>query len=88
MVLGECKWMLEAADRKVMADLAEDKASKIIPEQGRWRVHFLGFSRSGWTSGAREYEETIQRQPISGSNLADIPPPSFDLGARFPWGRS
>lgn len=72
LILGECKWMLEAADRKVIAELAEDKVSKIVPEQGRWRVYFLGFSRSGWTSGAREYEETIQRQPISGSNWVSV----------------
>lgn len=68
MILGECKWTLVEVERKVMAELVEEKASKIIPEQGQWRVYFLGFSRSGWTTGARAYQYEINQRPISGMN--------------------
>jgi hypothetical protein len=51
-----------------MAELVEEKAAKIIPAQGKWKVHFLGFSRSGWTSGARSYQEEINQQPVRGAN--------------------
>jgi AAA+ ATPase superfamily predicted ATPase len=68
LILGECKWTLEAVDRKVITELIEDKAAKIIPDQGNWRVFFLGFARSGWTSGALAYPDTINRQPVSGVN--------------------
>jgi hypothetical protein len=51
-----------------MAGLVEEKAAKIIPEQGKWRVYFLGFSRSGWTTGALAYQDGINQRPVSGTN--------------------
>jgi uncharacterized protein len=68
LVLGECKWTLSGNERRVMAELVEEKAEKIVPTQGKWKVYFLGFSRSGWTSGALAYQEEINRQPIQGGN--------------------
>jgi len=68
LILGECKWTLSENERKVMAELVEEKAAKIIPAQGKWRVYFLGFSRSGWTSGALAYQEEINQQPVRGEN--------------------
>lgn len=68
LVLGECKWTLSNNERKIMVELVEEKAARIIPEQGRWKVYFLGFSRSGWTSGAKAYQEEIDRQPVQGEN--------------------
>ena len=68
LVLGECKWTLDAVDRKVITILVEQKAGQIVPKQGHWRVYFLGFARSGWTSGALAYQEQINRQPITGEN--------------------
>jgi uncharacterized protein len=68
LVLGECKWTLSGNERKVMAELVEEKTAKIVPAQGKWKVYFLGFSRSGWTSGALAYQEEINRQPIQGEN--------------------
>jgi hypothetical protein len=29
---------------------------------------FLGFSRSGWTSGALAYQQEINRKPVQGKN--------------------
>ena len=68
LILGECKWTIGEADRKVMAELVEEKAAKIIPEQGFWRIYFLGFSRSGWTHGAQGYQNEINQQPVTGGN--------------------
>ncbi len=68
LILGECKWTLSSNERKIMAELVEEKATKIIPMHGKWEVYFLGFSRNGWTSGALAYQEEINRQPIQGEN--------------------
>jgi len=68
LILGECKWTRSSDARKVMAELVEEKATKIIPARGKWKVYFLGFSRSGWTSGALAYQQEINRQPVQGEN--------------------
>lgn len=68
LILGECKWTRSANERKVIAELVEQKAEMIIPLKGEWKVYFLGFSRSGWISGAQAYQETINRQPVQGKN--------------------
>lgn len=72
LVLGECKWTLSAVDRKVMAELVEEKASQVVPEQGKWKIHFLGFSRSGWTSGARSFAREINQKPVQGANWISV----------------
>ncbi|MFZ5903208.1 MAG: ATP-binding protein [Chloroflexota bacterium] len=68
LLLGECKWTRTANERKVMAELVGEKAAKIVPAQGKWRVFFLGFSRSGWTAGARAYADEINQTPVQGAN--------------------
>jgi hypothetical protein len=68
LILGECQWTLETAERKAIAELIEEKTAKIMPEQGQWRVYFLGFARNGWTDAALAYQEEVNRQPVSGAN--------------------
>jgi len=68
LILGECKWTLEAVERKVLAELVQQKAARVVPGQGHWRVYFLGFSRSGWTNGALAYQEEINSHPVEGEN--------------------
>ena len=68
LILGECKWTLEAVESKVLTELVEEKVLKVIPNQGNWRVYFLGFSRSGWTNGALAYQEEINTKPVAGEN--------------------
>jgi AAA+ ATPase superfamily predicted ATPase len=68
LILGECKWTLDEVERKVMVELVEEKAAKIIPEEGQWRIYFLGFSRSGWTQGALAYQNEINKRSVSGTN--------------------
>jgi uncharacterized protein len=72
LILGECKWTLSENERKVMAELVEEKAAKIIPPQGKWSVYFLGFSRRGWTTGAQAYQEEINQQPVQGENWVSV----------------
>ena len=57
---------------KVVADLIEERAARIIPARGKWRVYFLGFSRSGWTSGALAYQREINQHPVQGENWESI----------------
>lgn len=80
LILGECKWTQEAVERKVMADLVEEKAAKVVPTQGKWQVYFLGFSRNGWTSGALAYQDEINRHPVKGSNWKSVGMRLLDLG--------
>jgi hypothetical protein len=68
LILGECKWTRTPNDRKPIAELIEKKAERIVPGQGNWKVFFVGFSRAGWTSGARAYEDLINQQPPAGPN--------------------
>jgi len=68
LILGECKWTRTPNNRKPLVQLVEEKAGKIIPRQGNWNVFFVGFSRTGWTSGALAYQEQINQQPPAGKN--------------------
>ncbi|MFZ1043641.1 MAG: ATP-binding protein [Anaerolineales bacterium] len=68
LILGECKWTATPNDRKSIADLIEEKARKIVPNRGKWKVFFLGFSRGGWTAGAVAYQNQINQRPVAGSN--------------------
>ncbi len=68
LILGECKWTLSENERKVMVELVAEKAAKIIPAEGKWKVYFMGFSRCGWTSGALAYRDEINQQPVRGEN--------------------
>lgn len=88
IILGECKWTLHPAERQVLAELVEKKASLVIPAKGNWKVHFLGFSRSGWTSGAQQYQDEFNRRPPAGPNwvatgmqLVDLEQLDVDMAA-------
>lgn len=72
LLLGECKWTLEAVERKVLTQLVEEKTAKLMPAEGKWRVYFLGFSRSGWTNGALAYQQDINQHPVEGVNWISV----------------
>jgi hypothetical protein len=55
-----------------MSELVEEKAAKVVPTQGKWKVYFLGFSRSGWTAGAQAYHEDVNHQPVQGENWVSV----------------
>jgi AAA+ ATPase superfamily predicted ATPase len=68
LILGECKWTTAPVDRDVLAKLVEEKTQKIVPSEGKWRVFFLGFSRSGWTDAALQYSKEFQNRKLTGEN--------------------
>jgi AAA+ ATPase superfamily predicted ATPase len=61
LILGECKWTTAPVDSDVLVELVEEKTRKIVPKTGRWRVFFLGFSRSGWTEKASRYQSEFRK---------------------------
>jgi len=50
VLLGECKWGVEAVGRSVVRELVE-KAPLVVPGDG-WRVHYAFFARAGFTDAA------------------------------------
>ncbi len=70
LILGECRWTAGPKERSAISDLVEQKAARIVPKRGKWKVYFLGFSRSAWTAGAHAYQVQIDKQPVTGSNWA------------------
>jgi len=57
ILLGECKWGVEAVRRSVIRELVE-KAPKVVAGEG-WQVHFAYFARAGFTDAAREEAHTM-----------------------------
>jgi AAA+ ATPase superfamily predicted ATPase len=51
ILLGECKWGIEAVGRKVIRELIQ-KTPTIVPSDG-WKVSYAFFARSGFTEAAR-----------------------------------
>ena len=53
ILLGECKWGLDAIDRQIVRELIEQKKPKVmagLPDDGDgWRVHYAIFGRGGVT---------------------------------------
>jgi hypothetical protein len=47
LVLGECKWTLSKIERRVIADLIEERAARIIPAQGSGGSILWGFHAAG-----------------------------------------
>lgn len=85
MFLGECKWSPGASGRKVLTSLVE-KTSEIVPQQGQWKVFYLGFARGGWTQAAEDFAREYPRQPntfrnweVSGVRLLDLTQLDTDL---------
>jgi len=72
IILGECKWTMTSVDQDVLVKLVEEKTQKIVPPAGNWRVFFLGFSRSGWSSEALQYQKEFQKQQARGENWSAV----------------
>lgn len=78
IALGECVWQPRAAERAVLENLVA-KTRAILPDERKWRVYYLGFSRQGWTEEAQAYaaelEEGIDAQEnwsTAGVQLLDL----------------
>lgn len=72
ILLGECKWGVDAVARPVICKLI-DQAQKVVPGEG-WLVFYAFFSRAGFTDAAR------QEAQIVGALLVDLETLDRDLG--------
>ena len=67
LILGECKWDRHPIDLGVLTGLIE-KTEKVVPKEGKWRVYYLGFARSGWTQAAQAFSESLPKAKLKGEN--------------------
>jgi AAA+ ATPase superfamily predicted ATPase len=67
LLLGECKWEKKPIGQGVLEELV-GKTDNVIPREGRWRVYYLGFARSGWTPQARAFSEALPKTKVKGEN--------------------
>ncbi len=58
VLLGECKWGIEAVDRKTVRELIDQKTPLVLadlPNRGvGWRIHYAVFACAGATAAARQ----------------------------------
>ena len=59
VLLGECKWGVDAVPRSVVRELIEEKTPRVLkglPDAGAgWTVHYAFFARAGLTTAAQEF---------------------------------
>ena len=67
LILGECKWDRHPIDLGVLTDLVA-KTDKVVPQEGDWRVFFLGFARAGWSEEAQAFSKTLPKAKIKGDH--------------------
>jgi AAA+ ATPase superfamily predicted ATPase len=71
ILLGECKWGVDAVGRSVVQELVE-KSPKVVPGE-EWQVHYVFFARAGFTDAARAEAESV------GAQLVDLETLDADL---------
>ncbi len=59
LILGECKWDRHPIDKDVLTKLIE-KTESVLPPDGKWKVYYLGFARSGWTEDAIQFAREVK----------------------------
>jgi AAA+ ATPase superfamily predicted ATPase len=67
LILGECKWSPKIMDRDVLETLVQ-KTAEFVPAEGRWRVHYLGFARGGWSREAQAYANAFGKGKAQDEN--------------------
>jgi hypothetical protein len=68
ILLGECKWGTQVVARDVIQTLL-DKTHQVVPTAGEWRIHYLFFARSGFTTAAQALAEEHQAQLVTLAQL-------------------
>ena len=64
--------------RSALQELVE-KTPEIVPGEGQWRVHYLGFARGGWTREAQQLAAQLAEAGLAGSNWRMIGMKVLDL---------
>jgi uncharacterized protein len=79
LILGECKWQTQSVGREVLRALV-GKTAEIVPRQGKWRVYYLGFARTGWTEAAQAFAANAgSLAPPDGANWQPVGMALLDL---------
>ena len=78
LLLGECKWLGTPAGRGTLSALLE-KTAQAVPNNGKWQVMLMGFSRQGWTQPAIALAEEIASQAVGGENWQIVAVQLVDL---------
>jgi hypothetical protein len=75
LVLGECKWSPRPMDADILQALVA-KTHEVVPREGRWTVHYVGFARGGWTPDALSLaSQSLPEGPswaVAGMQLHDL----------------
>jgi hypothetical protein len=71
ILLGECKWGVDAIGRSVVREMVE-KAPRVIPAEG-WQIYYIYFTRGGFTAAARQEAQRV------GAMLIDLETLDNDL---------
>lgn len=79
ILLGECKWGVDAVGRDVIESLVDVRAPRVLAKLAGegWQTHFVFFARSGFTEAARAYAATV------GARLLDLPTIDADLSRSY-----
>jgi AAA+ ATPase superfamily predicted ATPase len=86
LVLGCCQWDEEASDSDPMLSLLK-RTSSLVPKDGQWSVHYIGFSPQGWTPDVEaDVEKAVARSRrsqknwhVTGVQLLDLDQVDTDL---------
>jgi AAA+ ATPase superfamily predicted ATPase len=71
ILLGECKWGVDAVGRSVVCELV-DRAPRVVPGES-WQVHYVLFARAGFTDAACAEAEEIGARLVNLETLdADL----------------
>lgn len=68
LLLGECKWGEQIIDKGTVRELLEKRGPRVIREMGidadLWKVIYLFFARSGFTSAAQAYGQEMETRLV------------------------
>jgi hypothetical protein len=68
----------EKMGRSALQEL-EAKTDEMLPGEGRWKVYYLGFARSGWTVEAQRYADDLESRASRGEDWQALGMKLLDL---------
>ena len=71
LVLGVGSWNSGLADLGMLQELVM-KTPAIVPQEGHWKVYYLGFAGGGWDDDAIAYAKNLITNGVSGKNWRPV----------------
>ncbi len=78
IILGANLWQEAPGDMGALQELVS-KTSTIVPQRGKWKVSYVGFSAGGWTPDAVSFARGIGAGGVSGENWKAVWSKLLDL---------